>query len=79
MKSQPKKILLQDNMARIPATTGGPTLDPAGINLTRMIARLRETLITPDETTESLLRKSSSEREKVAEVRTEITSLKTAF
>lgn len=41
--------------------------NPTDINLTRLIARLRETLIVPDEATEKLLRRSSLERERVGE------------
>ncbi|KAL3428226.1 Protein transport protein use1 [Phlyctema vagabunda] len=65
-------------MARLPMATGvEPTSDPTGINLTRLIARLREKLITPDEVTESLLRRSRSEREQVAEIVTYARSLLT--
>lgn len=53
-------------MARL--STGAAAQDPTSINLSRMISRLHDTLIKPDADTESLLRRSSYERKKVAEV-----------
>jgi hypothetical protein len=55
-------------MARL-STVNNPALDPTAINLTRMIARLQRILISPDQDTESKLRSSSLEREKVGTVR----------
>ncbi|RDW68402.1 hypothetical protein BP5796_09059 [Coleophoma crateriformis] len=52
-------------MARL--STGAVTPPPISINLSRMISRLHDALIKPDPATESLLRRSSYEREKVAE------------
>ncbi|KAH8756550.1 hypothetical protein BGZ57DRAFT_909276 [Hyaloscypha finlandica] len=51
-------------MARL-STVNNPAPDPTAINLTRMIARLQKILISPDQDTESKLRSSSLEREKV--------------
>jgi hypothetical protein len=54
-------------MARL-STVNTPAPDPTSINLTRMIARLQRILISPDQDTESKLRSSSLEREKVGTV-----------
>ena len=54
-------------MARL-STVNNPAPDPTAINLTRMIARLQKILISPDHDTESKLRSSSLEREKVGTV-----------
>ena len=54
-------------MARL-STVNNPAPDPTAINLTRMIARLQKILISPDQDTESKLRSSSLERERVATV-----------
>jgi hypothetical protein len=54
-------------MARL-STVNNPAPDPTAINLTRMIARLQKILISPDQDTESKLRSSSLEREKVGTV-----------
>lgn len=55
-------------MARL-STVNSPAPDPTAINLTRMIARLQRILISPDQGTESKLRNSSLERDKVGTVR----------
>jgi hypothetical protein len=55
-------------MARL-STVNSPAPDPTAINLTRMIARLQRILISPDQGTESKLRSSSLERDKVGTVR----------
>jgi hypothetical protein len=47
---------------------GAPTPDTTAIDLTRMLDRLQKTLVTPDSATETKLRASSYEREKVGVV-----------
>ena len=54
-------------MARL-SSVNNPAPDPTAINLTRMIARMQKILISPDQDTESKLRSSSLERERVATV-----------
>ncbi|KAF4613405.1 hypothetical protein G7Y89_g15481 [Cudoniella acicularis] len=54
-------------MARLSTSAGAaaPVPDPTSVNLNRMLARLQQILITPHPETESRLRASSLEREKV--------------
>ncbi|RDL41229.1 Uncharacterized protein BP5553_01208 [Venustampulla echinocandica] len=52
-------------VATAPVPVPAPAIDPTSINLTRMLARLQQTLIAPSSETESRLRFSSFEREKV--------------
>lgn len=54
-------------MARFPGAVASPQ-DTAAIDLSRMIARLQNILVTPDSGTETKLRASSYEREKVGNV-----------
>ena len=56
-------------MARLSSVTGPAGPDPTAINLSRMLYRLQQILINPDAATESKLRISSYEREKVGTVR----------
>jgi hypothetical protein len=55
-------------MARL-STVNTPAPDPTSINLTRIIARLQRILISPDQETESKLRSSGLERDRVGTVR----------
>ena len=48
--------------------TGSPPQDTTAIDLSRLIARLQNILVTPDSATETKLRASSYEREKVGNV-----------
>lgn len=54
-------------MARL-STTGAAAPDTAAIDLTRLLARLQNTLLNPDGATERRLRTSSYERQKVQTV-----------
>lgn len=48
--------------------TAPPSQDTTAIDLSRLIARLQNILVTPDSATETKLRASSYEREKVGNV-----------
>ena len=61
--------LNDSKMARLSSVTGPAAPDPTSINLNRMLSRLQHILINSDGGTETKLRSSSYEREKVGTVR----------